>query len=265
MSKKKIKLQNDVLYLLILIFVTEFFNSIVNVSDISIVFIIGGIGLLLLETWFVRVFSIYSGKKVSKYSDVIVKISLKERFFSYFILPAIFYVSLLAFLYFNKNEILGHFALGISMSLLLILFLNIKSSLNKIYTIANTTRAIFDFICITIFYLVLNVLIRLGLTLPIFLLSSFISVFILLFFILKLHDRLGWVEHLVSLFSSIFIVISLFIFWNSNIFVIPAIGALAFYLVVSLWNIRFSGKIYLLDYLVPFLYVIIALVLILNI
>jgi len=40
---------------------------------------------------------------------------------------------------------------------------------------------------------------------------------------------------------------------------------LAFYLIISIWNIRFSGKIKFVDYLVPFLYVAIAIILVLNI
>lgn len=263
--KKKINIKNDILYLFILIFLTEFFHYIVDTSNLVLLLTTGFLGLGVLETWFIRIFSAYSGKKISKYSDVIVKISLKERFFSYFVLPAVFYITLLAFLYFNKNILLGNFALGVSMCLILVLFLNVKGSLNKIYSLEGATRAIFDFICITTLYLVLNVLIRVGFGLPVFLISGFISVLILLIFVLKLHDRLGLIEIMVSIGSSVFIAACLAVSWNLNVFMVPAIGALAFYLIVSLWNIRFSGKISLIDYLVPFIYVIIALVLILNI
>jgi hypothetical protein len=83
--------------------------------------------------------------------------------------------------------------------------------------------------------------------------------------VLKVHDRLGLVELIVSVLSSLFVSVSLTIFWNSNVFIISAVGALAFYLVISLWNIRFSGKNHFMDYLVPFLYVAISLILILNI
>lgn len=144
------------------------------------------------------------------------------------------------------------------------LFLNVKSSLNKIYSVANATRAIFDFICITILYLLVNVYIRIGVSLVIFALLVFISSFILLIFSLKLHKRVGMVELGISLLSSIFIALLTTIFWNTNIFVIPLISTLAFYLVISIWNIRFAGKIHLVDYILPFLYVILALTLILT-
>jgi hypothetical protein len=227
--------------------------------------ITAGLGIVLLETWFIRSFRLYSGKKISKYSDVIVRISLKERFFSYFVLPLLFYASILAFLYFNRNLLLGHVVLGICMVLFLVLFLNVKSSLNKIYSIENATRAIFDFICITILYLLTNIFVRVGFSMWIFALILFGTSFVLLLFSLKLHRKLGFLEILVSKLSAIFISCLTIIFWSTNIFVIPIVAALAFYLVISIWNIRFSGKIHLVDYFLPFLYVVLALILILTI
>lgn len=264
MKKYRFKVQNDIAYLFILLALTEFFNYLVPITKGFTLILTGIMGLLLLETWFVRAFGKYSGKKISKYSDVIVRISLKERFFSYFILPAIFYSAILAFLYFNRNIVLGHVVLGVCMILFLVLFLNVKSSLNKIYSIANATKAIFDFMCITILYLLVNVYIRVGLSLIIFCILVLISSFILLLFSLKLHKRIGMVEFGISLLSSISIALLTVIFWNTNIFVIPLISTLAFYLVISIWNIRFAGKIHLVDYILPFLYVILALTLILT-
>ena len=78
MEKLKTKVQNDILYLFLILLLTEIFNSVVMSGDRSVLLTVGILGLLLLETWFVRAFSIYSGKKISRYSDVIVRISLKE-------------------------------------------------------------------------------------------------------------------------------------------------------------------------------------------
>lgn len=262
--KDRLKVKNDILYLFILLSITQFFNySVMRVNDFTL-FVLGFLGLLLLETWFIRAFSIYSGKKISKYSEVIVRISLKDRFFGYFVLPAIFYISLLLFLYFNRNTFLGHIVLGVSMVLFLMLFLNVKSSLNKLYSIAIATRAIFDFICITIFYLLLNSILRVGFELELFSILTIVSSLILLLFVLKIHDRMGFWEILVALLSSLFVSLFTIYFWNYNVFVIPAVGSLAFYLIISIWNIRFSGKTKLTDYLAPFLYVVVAIILVMN-
>jgi hypothetical protein len=263
--KYNLKIKNDILYLFLLLTVTQFFNYSVLRAPLRLLILLGVAGLLLLETWFVRAFSLYSSRKVSKYSDVIIRISLKDRFFAYFILPAIFYVSLLFFLFFNRNEMLGYVVLAGCMVLLLVLFLNVKSSLNKLYSLAIATRAIFDFICITIFYLLLNSYIRIGFGIEIFTILTILSSLVLLIFVLKIHSRLGFMELLVSVLSAFAVSLFTVFFWDYNIFVIPAVGALAFYLIISIWNVRFSGKIKFVDYLVPFLYVAMAIILVLNV
>lgn len=264
MEKYKLKIQNDIIYLFLLLFVSEVFNYLSSSVGLTILIPLAGLGLVLLETWFIRTFSLYSGKKISRYSDVIVRISLKERFFEYFILPAIFYLAILAFLYFNRHLLLGHVVLGISMCLFLILFLNVKTSLNKLYKIGNLTRIIYDVICITILYLLVNIYVRIGLVELVVFLLVFVTSLILLLFILRIHDKLGWYEMIMAFFSALFISSVSLVVSDLNIFVIPGITSLSFYLIISLWNVRFSGKTHLVDYLIPFLYVAIALTLILK-
>ena len=265
MKNEKIEIKNELLYLFLLVLITEIFFDSVFSAKLSTSIIIGLVGFLLLEVWFAVTFDQYSKKKISKYSNVLMKISLKKRFFSYFVLPGIFYLSLLVFLFYNRNILLGHFVLGMCMILLLVLFLNVKSSMRKFYTIHIATKAIFDFMCITTLYLLLNAFLRIGFSMIEFLLLSFTSSFILYLFVLKLHDRFGGLEILFAIASSIFVSASLVPFWNRSVFMLPAVGALSFYLIISLWNIRFSGKVKLSDYLAPVLYVLFALALIFTI
>jgi hypothetical protein len=81
---------------------------------------------------------------------------------------------------------------------------------------------------------------------------------------LQLHDRLNFISFLISLVSAVFVALSVGVSIFQSIFVATAIGTVAFYLIISLWNIRFSGKYKLLDYLPPLLYSLIALILIFN-
>jgi len=265
MREEKIEIKNELLYLFLVLIVTEIFNDSILNAKFSTTVIIGILGIVLLLIWFIRTFDLYSKKKVSKYSNVLMKISLKQRLFSYFILPIIFYTSLLIFLFFNRNILLGHFVVAMCMLLLLILFLNIKSSMNKHYTLHIATKAVFDFICITTLYLLLNAFLRIGFSLVEYLLLSFFFSFVLYIFVLKLHDRYGLIEFISAFASSIFVSVSMIPFWNRNIFILPAVGALTFYLIISLWNIRFSGKFKFTDYLAPILYVLFAMALILTI
>lgn len=228
-------------------------------------YILSGIlGNLLILTWFLRVFTLYSGRKISQYSEVIQRISLKDRFFTNIILPILFYTSLLLYIYFNTLFVMDIVLICISTILLLILFLNIKSSFKKIYSIEGQTRAVFDFICIATFYLLSSVVIRMGM-------SMWYSLLIIMFFTLalfwsdiKIHRKESVPAIVMSISSSMIVTLISGVLFSTNIFVLPAVSTLAFYLILSLWNIRFSGKLKLVEYILPFLYSILALILILN-
>ncbi len=252
------------LYLFLITVITVYFSYTTHIPGIVYLYA-GGLGLILLLTWFVRAFALYSGRRISQYSEVIQRISLKERSFSYFVLPTIFYLSLLLYLYYNTSFVMDLVLIVVASLQILILFLNVKSSLSKVYTIASQTRAVFDFVCISTFFLLMSVYIRLGLELTLFLPLVFITSLILFWFDIKVHSRESLSGLLLSVVSSLFVSIFSCSFFLTNIFVIPAVSTLAFYLILSLWNIRFSGKVKLADYIVPFLYSILALILILNI
>lgn len=261
--KKNIDIKNEIIYLILLTAVTLSFSYMTH-SGGYLYIGVGILGLLLLLTWFARAFTLYSGKKISQYSEVIQRISIRDRFFSYFILPSIFYTSLLVYIYYNTSPLMDYILIAISSIQILILFLNVKTSLSKVYTIASQTKAVFDFICISSFFLILSIYVRLGLDIFPFILLIFFTSIILFWFDIKIHDRESIEGGIISFFSSIFVAIFSGIFFFSNIFIIPAVSTLAFYLILSLWNIRFAGKVKLSDYLLPFLYSILALILILN-
>ena len=250
--------------MILIVLVTVYFSYSTHAYG-SLFLIAGILGTVLLLTWFVRAFALYSGRRISQYSEVIQRISIRDRFFSYFILPTVFYGSLLLYIYYNTSFYMDLVLIGIASLQLFILFINVKSSLSKVYTIASQTRAVFDFMCISTFFLLLSVYIRLGFDIWMFLGLVFLTSLILFWFDIKVHSKEGFSSFGLSFLSSLFVAITSCIFFATNIFVIPAVGTLAFYLILSLWNIRFSGKVHLVDYLVPFIYSILALILILNI
>ena len=262
--KKRIEIKKELIYLSLITLVTVFFSYLTH-SGGYLYIVVGVLGLLLLLTWFIRAFILYSGRKVSQYSEVIQRISIRDRFFSYFVLPTVFYISLLVYIYYNTSPLMDYILIAIASIQILILFLNVKTSLSKIYTIAAQTRAVFDFICISTFFLLSSIFIRLSLDLLPFLFIIFLSSLTLFWFDIKIHNRESIEGGILAFFSSIFVAVFSGIFFQSNIFIIPAVSTLAFYLILSLWNIRFSGKVKLSDYILPFLYSILALILILNI
>jgi hypothetical protein len=154
--------------------------------------------------------------------------------------------------------------IALCMGVLLILFINIKSSLRKFYKIGTLTKGIFNLVGILTFYLSINVFLRFDLDLWIKLLI--VAGLALLMFLseLQLHDRITLVSFVISFLSALFVTLSMGIFIFQSVFVATAIATVAFYIVISLWNVRFSGKYKFADYLPPLLYGSIALILIFN-
>lgn len=261
--RNKVEVKKEIVYLFMVILLTVSFAYLTHTPN-HIYFVSGVLGNLLILTWFITAFVKYSGRKISQYSEVIQRISLKDRFFTYFILPILFYNSLLAYVYFNTSFTMDLVLISISSILLFILFLNVKSSFKKVYSIEVHTRAVFDFLCIVSMYMFLSVIVRLGLSMWLSLLI--IGVSSLMFFLsdIKIHRKESVSSSILSILSSAFVVFSSCLFFNTNIFVVPAVGTLSFYLILSLWNVRFSGKLKLTDYIPPFIYTILALILILN-
>ena len=168
------------------------------------------------------------------------------------------------FLYFNISVFIGYWVFALCMLVVFFMFVNVKSSLRHIYRISIVTKGVFDFLCIITFYLLLNILFRLGFDAMINLGLTSILAFLLFLAELRLHDRLSFLSVIISFLSAIFVALCIGCFVFQSIFVITAIGTVAFYLIVSLWNVRFSGKYKLLDYIPPLLYSLISLILIFN-
>jgi hypothetical protein len=258
-------IKEELLYwiLIISLSIAFLYLSHINASTDTI-WAVGILNVLLLETWFVRTFILYSGRKISKYSEVIQRTSLQERFFDYFMLPVIFLSTFMVYLYYNTNLLMAYWVLALCMITLLILFVNVKSSLRRVYRISSVTKGIFDFICIITFYLSLNVLFRFNFNVEGILFLTGCLAMIMFLSELQLHDRFNGVSLIIALLSSISVSLIMGVFIFQSIFVSTAVGTVAFYMIVSLWNIRFSGKYKFLDYLSPFLYAMIALILIFN-
>ena len=257
------EVKKEMMYLFLVILLTVYFAYSTHTPN-HIYLLSGVLGNILILTWFITAFVKYSGRKISQYSEVIQRISLKDRFFTYFILPLLFYNSLLAYVYFNTSFTMDLVLISISSILLFILFLNVKSSFKKVYSIEVHTRAIFDFLCIASMYMFLSVIVRLGLPMWSSLLIIGVSSLIFFWSDIKIHRKESISASILSIVSSAFVVFSSCLFFDTNIFIVPAVGTLSFYLVLSLWNVRFSGKLKFTDYIPPFIYTILALILILN-
>lgn len=258
-------IRDEIFYWILIVTMSIFFLYLTTVEDSRNLLIVAGVlNILLLETWFIRTFFLYSGRKISQYSEVIQRTSLQERLFDYFILPPIFLATFMVYLYYNTNMIMSYWVTTLSALILFVLFVNVKSSLRRVYRLSSLTKGIFDLVCIITFYLSLNVLFRFNMNAEGVLFLTAGLAMLMFLSELQLHDRLTFVSLGIALLSSIFVSLSMGVFIFQSIFVATAVGTLAFYMIISLWNIRFSGKYKFVDYLPPFIYGIIALILIFN-
>lgn len=258
-------MKDEIVYWALIVAVSSFFLYLTT-QGVShrLLMAVGVLNLLLLETWFIRAFLLFSGRKVSQYSEIIQRISLKDRFFDYFVFPVLFLTTFMFFLYFNKNILMSYWVTALCMFVLMVLFVNIKSSLRKVYRISSLTRGIFSLICILSFYLSINVILRFDINIWVKLVASGGLGLLMFLSELLLHDRLTFGSFLLSLLSSLFVALSIGAFVYQSVFVATAIGTVSFYIIVALWNVRFSGKYKFVDYLSPLLYGIITLILIFN-
>lgn len=251
----KIKdIKRELFYILVIFGITFAFNYFSNTEEKGLLIAVGILGLLIIETWFIGAFTRYSERKISKYSEVLQRVSIRERFFSYFISPAILYISTLAFLYYTQTFAADLMVLITVCFLYFILFINVKSSFKKVYTLEQATRIIFDFVNIATFYLGCSVLTKLGLESELMFLCIGVWSWILLINNLMLHGKLDLVGIIISFLCTVFITLTTFAFKSYGIFIMPAITTISFYLIISLWSLRFSGRIRVSDYISPFLF-----------
>lgn len=267
MRKKSFRdlIKGELLFWILIVTLTIFFLYLTTLANsLGSLIAIGVLNFLVLETWLIRTFFLYSGRKISQYSEVIQRISFKDRLFDYFIMPAIFLGTFMFYLYFNKDIKVSYWMIALCMGVLLVLFVNIKSSLRRFYKIGTLTKGVFDLVGILTFFLSINVFLRFDLDTWVKLLIAGGLALIMFLSELQLHDRITAISFLISLLSAVFVSLSIGVFIFQSIFVATAIGTVAFYMIISLWNVRFSGKYKFMDYLPPLLYGSIALILIFN-
>jgi hypothetical protein len=78
--------KREIFYVLVIFFISFFFNYFSYTTEKVLLFSIGGLGLMIIETWFIGAVLRYSGKKISQYSEVIqrVKIGIDSLLISFF-------------------------------------------------------------------------------------------------------------------------------------------------------------------------------------
>ncbi|MBD3329028.1 hypothetical protein GF357_00875 [Candidatus Dojkabacteria bacterium] len=223
------------------------------------------IGLLLLLTWILISFITYSGKKVSRFSEVIIKMQLKARWYQYIFVPVIFYTAICGFIFFVNSVFLQQFVILLGCLCLFLLMVHVRSTYQKIYTVSRISRVVFDLVNIMLFYLV-------AMTLQV---SGYISIYLIigilsLLSVMILVSSLGIAHKLsnlgifLSILGGITIAVVGYLTRDLNIYTFPFIATLTFYAILSFWHIRLSGVKKLDQYIPPLLFLIMAIILVMG-
>ncbi|WKZ30801.1 MAG: hypothetical protein QY318_03045 [Candidatus Dojkabacteria bacterium] len=228
----------------------------------QVYFFFSFIGLLLVVTWIFTTYFRLSYKKVSDNSDALIKIRNHERFFINFILPLLFYCLVSYFLYVSVNLVLTQLLIILSSMLFFVIFVNIKNSYTKVFTIERDTRTILSFLDIIVFFLAVTLLTYFGDSFAVRVLGVSVAAFILLGHQLLINKQQNWAGFAVLVASTIFLGAVAYFFMDSGSYLFPLVMSILFYLVVALWTVKLSGTSKLSDYLPPLLFALMAFIIV---
>jgi hypothetical protein len=232
----------------------------ITVTNSLLLFLsLGWIGLLILLIWIVLSLAQFAKDKETKFSDLLVKFKLKNRWYQYVFTPSLFYISLIGFIFFVKHPFLQQFIIFLGSTVLFVLFMNIKSSYNKSFYIEKSSRVVFDMVNLLMFYIVAEILTLSGAlhsNITALLFGSLTT--IILLSSLKVKERVSWSGLFVSILSGIFIGVFAFFIKYNQPHLFSFLLTLGFYLILSIWHLRLSGERKIVNYLPPFMFVIMS-------
>jgi len=223
-----------------------------------------GLGITLVLVWCITTLFKYSTRQISKYTETMVKLQIKQRWISYIFIPSIFFSSVSLYLFFVSNDFYKQFIILIGVVCLFILFTNIKSSYLKQYSIEKNTRVIFDLINIVFLFCVVSGMQYSGLfTYQTISLIAGLSVLLLLISALSISQQYTATGFVIALVFAIIVGLVAYFARLLNFFVYPFAVVLVFYMLLSFWHIRLSGERHFSGYLPPILFALMAIVIIL--
>lgn len=265
MHKEAFKYRREIaegllLYLLIQVSQLQFITTQVN-SYAALI----GTGVVYLIIISFLTYIRYSRRKVSKFSDAVMKMRIKNRLGLYLFMPILLFVSAMTFLYFNQNLLLKELMVILTSLLLMINLINIRKSYEQSHVMQKSTLVVFNFIDILTYYFVAAVSFYL-IEDPFYraiILS--ITLILILLYITRLHSH-------ISLFAVVMVLISAFIVFgislmssDLNLFRYPLVQTILFYLIISFWHLRLSGHLKFEEYITPTLFTVMSLVIIFGI
>lgn len=251
--------KREFLYVVILFVLWEFALIPENIGVGWIYPILILLGSTLLIVWLVTNYSHYAHKGISEYTEVLVKINLKQRFFAFFVTPLLFYISISLYLGGIESMILRQFTIILGSIIQFVMFVHIRSSYQKTFSMERNTRFIFQIVDLVLFYIGVTGFVLLGTDILLRIVGATVLGFLLLTHQLLLHKQYSAKAVLILLTSVAGIALSAMYFASFGAIIFPLYLSVVFYLILSLWGIRLNGITKLEDYVTPILFSLMAL------
>lgn len=221
-------------------------------------------GLVLITFWIMIIHIKNGSKKVSRWSDVLLKISFKDKFYANILLPIIFYISVSIFIFFDISRYLNQIVIVISVYLLSFLMITIQKSYDQVFSVSKNIRVLQDFINIVIYFLFVSAIFRTSLNEVVLYILIVLGLIYVLSYMLISRRRLDYINFFISVALSI-LILFLVIYLKQFVFLsIPNISTVLLYTVITIWHTRLEGGIKLVEYIPIIMYSLMALILILS-
>ncbi len=251
-TRKKVRLSNiyrrSLFYSVCLFAVFEFMLILVQVKSYI------NFWLLFVIGFFVVIFELLYSRVNEYMTPFSVKVKhwrkriWNESFLYHLVLPSLFYISGALFIFYNRVRVLDQVAVLIVTIGFLILFYNISCTYRKIYSISRSTKYIFDFMNIIVFYFYTDIFVNSIFyhgwpRWMIYIGTSAIS-FILVAMMVVMFDQLKVKILLYSLFTALLVGIGSFVVMQIpllNIATLSLLITVGYYLADVFWHHKLEG------------------------
>lgn len=254
--------KREFLYTVILFSLIEVF-TVVDYGIAGIIIIITA--LLILLTWIFISILMFTKKNVSRFTDVMLKLEIRKRWYSTIFMPLALFLSLVTYISEVKSDLLRQLIILFSMIMFYILFIHIKSSFQKAFSVSKNTKVILDIINVFIFFLYISALTGSGV---LNLLSLFFIVFsvssVILLANLKSMEVLNIQGFLWAVGGALLVSLVTLIAPYINVFILSFILTLTFYSVITFWHLKANGENSVSKYIEPLLFVVMALMIVIG-
>lgn len=258
------KYKREFVYSSFLFLIFEFLATRTITYNILIYCLIALSGLILITFWIMVINIKYGSRKISKWSDVLLKASFKEKFFGNILLPIVFYLSVCTFIFFDISQYLNQIVLVVFVYLISILMISIQKSYEKVFVVSKNIRILQDFINIVIYFMLISAIFRVSVSDYVMYSGIVIGTLYVISYMLISRRRWDYVNLSISIGVSLLILLIVIYIKSFMYLSVPNISTIFLYTVISIWHTRLEGGIKLVEYIPIIMYSLMALILVLS-